>query len=94
MAFDKRRTLYVASIITLLFGCALGQNDDTVTPEAHGGEVVESTLTRIESSCIFPDDKLLSRRMAYVESNDGQHPETFRAGYHGGIWQVRGWNLF
>ena len=67
----------------------LAQHDDTLTPEANGHEVVESTIMRIESACIFPDDKLLMRRMAYVESSDGEHPDTFRDGYHGGIWQAR-----
>ena len=77
------------------FGCLLlvvtfvtAQHDSTTTPEANGHEVVESTLTRIESACIFQEDKLLSRRTGYVESNDGLHPDTFRDGYHGGIWQV------
>ena len=28
------------------------------------------------------------RRMAFVESSDGQEKRTFRDGYHGGIWQV------
>ena len=73
----------------LLVTYCTAQHDDTLTPGASGHEVVESTLTRIESACIFPDDKLLMRRLAYVESRDGAEVYTFRSGYHGGIWQVR-----
>ena len=36
----------------------------------------------------FSEDKLFLRRLAYVESSDGSNPDTFRSGYHGGIWQV------
>ena len=72
-----------------LVGVLHGMNDQTVTPEGKGSEVVEMTVDRIEASCIFPEDKLLMRRLAYVESNDGLHPDTYRKNYHGGIWQVR-----
>ena len=75
-------------IIVALIGLGLARNDQTVTPEAHGPEVVEMTVDRIEAACIFSEDKLLLRRLAYVESSDGKHPDTFRSGYHGGIWQV------
>ena len=53
-----------------------------------GSEVVEAVVDRITSSCIFPDDKEYLRRLAYVESTDGTQPDTYRSGYHGGIWQV------
>ena len=53
-----------------------------------GNEVVEAVVDRITSSCIFPDDKEYLRRLAYVESTDGSQPDTYRSGYHGGIWQV------
>ena len=79
------RVLYLAGLL----GLTLARNDQTVTPEANGPEVVEMTVDRIEAACIFSEDKLLLRRLAYVESNDGKHPDTFRDGYHGGIWQVR-----
>ena len=79
--------LSMTMTLLLVTYCA-AQHDDTLTPGASGHEVVESTLTRIESACIFPDDKLLLRRMAYVESSDGNYLGTYRAGYHGGIWQV------
>ena len=59
--------------------------DGTIQPLANGASVVETTCLRIESSCIFQEDKLLLRRMAFVESMDGNDPKTFRDGYYGGI---------
>ena len=85
----KELFVAVATVAVLVVGPASGANDGTLVPEAKGAEVVEMTTDRIEASCIFPDDKLLMRRLAYVESNDGLHPDAFRKGYYGGIWQVR-----
>ena len=89
---DRPPTMRI--ILSLLFVALLAigaqaANDATLIPEAKGAEVVEMTVDKIEASCIFPEDKLLLRRLAYVESNDGVHPDTFRKGYFGGIWQVR-----
>ena len=64
-------------------------HDATMEPGNSGHDVVEMTVDRILSSCIFPDDKGFLRRLAYVESSDGMHPGTYREDYHGGIWQVR-----
>ena len=64
-------------------------HDDTIQPRAIGSSVVETVCLRLESSCIFQDDKLLLRRIAFIESSDGNDPKTFRPGYYGGIWQVR-----
>ena len=37
---------------------------------------------------MFGDDRQFLRRIAFVESTDGTDSDTFRQGYHGGIWQV------
>jgi hypothetical protein len=63
-------------------------NDQTQTPGAKGADIVETVISRLDASCIFPDDKLFMRRLSYVESYDGHDPNTFRPGYYGGIWQV------
>ena len=65
-----------------------GQVDQTLTPEASGKAVVKAVVSRIRQSGIFPDDRSLLRRIAFVESKDGTDQQTYRAGYHGGIWQV------
>ncbi|XP_041372526.1 uncharacterized protein LOC121385804 [Gigantopelta aegis] len=62
--------------------------DLTLSPGARGGDVVAAVVDRIRSKCIFPNDRLFLRRLAYVETRDGEDSRTYRAGYHGGIWQV------
>jgi len=61
---------------------------DIVKPGAKGTDVVEAVCNIIEASCVFPDDKLFTRRLAYVESFDGEDTAKFPPGYYGGIWQV------
>ena len=86
---------YVATAAILIFlstvadsNACPAKQDLTLTPEAKGREVVEAAVKKIQESGIFPDDNGFLRRIAYVESRDGEHPDTFREGYHGGIWQV------
>lgn len=54
-----------------------------------GSDVVEAVVNIIREACIFPNDKLYLRRLAFVESMDGMESNTYRNGYYGGIWQVR-----
>ena len=74
--------------IVAFVGVVVNGQDGIVQPNARGGDVVEAVTSRIEASCVFPDDKLLTRRLAYVESYDGVDEKTFRPGYYGGIWQA------
>jgi len=62
--------------------------DVTRQAGAAGANVVDTVIGLIEALCIFPDDKLFTRRLAYVESSDGTADKTYRTGYDGGIWQV------
>lgn len=62
--------------------------DETLSSEAGGAAVVEMVCARLEASCIFPDDKLFLRRLAFVQSADGTSPDTYAKGYYGGIWKV------
>ena len=78
---------FICSVVLTIVSSA-DSYDVTIKPLATGAAVVESVCLRIESSCIFTEDKLLTRRMAYVESADGLDPKTFRANYYGGIWQA------
>ena len=66
---------------------AQGQ-DLTRTPESSGTPVVLATVGLIRESGIFSDDRQLLRRVAWVESRDGTDSQTYRQGFHGGIWQV------
>ena len=68
-----------------------GSVDLTITNKATGSDVVEAVVDLIRQSCIFADDRLLLRRIAKVETNDGTSPYTFehnKAKFYGGIWQV------
>ena len=62
--------------------------DQTQIPGSNGSSVVQATVAMIRGSGIFPNDHQLLRRIAWVESKDGNHSDTYRQGYHGGIWQV------
>ena len=66
--------------------------DETLKKKAKGPEVVEATVDLIHESCVFDDDKLMLRRIAWVETSDGEDAHTFKKNgndYYGGIWQVR-----
>ena len=67
---------------------AFAQVDKTREDRAMGSAVVQAVVDLIREHCIYPDDRLFLRRLAYVESRDGMDPKTFRPGYFGGIWQV------
>ncbi|XP_046338529.2 uncharacterized protein LOC124119903 [Haliotis rufescens] len=62
--------------------------DLTMSPGADGKVVVDAVIDRIRSKCIFGDDRLFLRRLAYVETSDGEDSITYRGGYHGGVWQI------
>ncbi|XP_046340047.2 uncharacterized protein LOC124121112 [Haliotis rufescens] len=79
----------IGALLVLLVSVVAGQNVDlTVSSGAKGRDVVETVVDRIRSNCIFPEDRLFLRRLAYAESKDGADPKTYRKDYDGGIWQV------
>ena len=68
--------------------------DATLQPEAKGHNVVETVVNRIEYNCMFDDDRMFLRRLAYVETSDGMLHDTYPDDYHGGIWKVGlPWNI-
>ena len=62
---------------------------ESETPEATSEKVVNHVLTRFKNVGLETNETILlfMRRMAWVESNFGNSPYTFRQGFHGGIWQ-------
>ena len=48
--------------------------DRTVEEGAVGADVVVATISKIESANVFPSDKRLLRRIAFVETADGKRP--------------------
>lgn len=52
-------------------------------------QVMESYFRSLSLySCIFSDDRLFMRRLAYVETRDGTLYDTYSTSYNGGIWKV------
>ncbi len=81
-------------ITALLFFAAIphgtkAQGQDLTLQEGSSGSaVVAAALARIQLSNIFVKDNEMLRRIAYVETRDGADSDTYREGYHGGIWAV------
>lgn len=75
-------------VLLFLFVKSVKTADKTLVPNAFGADVVEAVVNIVRESCLFADDRRFLRRLAYVESQDGTAPNTFRNGYYGGIWQV------
>lgn len=80
MAFPRKSFLLVA------FASVVLAVDRTVEEGAVGADVVVATISKIESANIFPSDKRLLRRIAFVETADGEDPPS--TGSYGGIWNV------
>ncbi|GFN90203.1 collagen alpha-1(xiv) chain [Plakobranchus ocellatus] len=76
------------AVLAMTLTLVRGQADLTRVPGTMGADVVEATLLQIRESCVFPSDSLFLRRAAYVMTKDGTDPNTYRAGFDGGIWQV------
>ena len=67
--------------------CATSQNI-TYREGAAGSEATLLSIGSIQQSGVFGDDNELLRRIAYTETRDGTLTDTYRSGYHGGIWAV------
>ena len=74
--------LVLVAILTL----PVDSVDLTVERFAAETDAVLATISRLESAQIFPSDNRLLRRIAFVETDDGQMQET--ALEKGGIWNV------
>lgn len=77
----------LAFLLLLVAEAVFCQLDSTRAPNVVGPEVVEAVVDIIKQTCIFPDDKLYLRRLAYVESLDGLDAATYKPDA-GGIWRV------
>ncbi|XP_076436779.1 uncharacterized protein LOC143276211 [Babylonia areolata] len=76
-------------LLVVVCGSTIAQiQDATRQAGAAGPQVVEAVISLIRESCVFPDDRLLLRRFAFMVTNDGQNVDTYRPGFDGGIWAV------
>lgn len=78
--------LYIS--ILLCMGCE-GFTDRTLEERAVGVDIVQAVVDIIRENCIYPNDRVFLRRLAFVQSQDGLDVSTFRPNFYGGIWQVR-----
>ena len=62
--------------------------DLTRFPGAYGTDVVLACVRLIKEFDMFPDDSGLLRKIALVESKDGNSAFTYLTDFHGGIWGV------
>ena len=76
-------------LITSLLGLVQCQGQDLTTQAGtNGSAVVAACISRLQNSGIFTADNEMLRRIAYVETNNGNDADTYRSNYHGGIWAV------
>ena len=57
-----------------------------MSQEGKGQAVVKKVVSQLKA--IFGDDHGFMYRIACVESDFGNHENTYKDNYHGGIWQV------
>ena len=77
----------VVAILLLVSNSVLAGVDLTIVEDVAGTEVVLATVAKIEASRVFDSDKRLLRRIAYVETADGESPQP-SVENGGGVWNV------
>ncbi|XP_072041372.1 uncharacterized protein [Amphiura filiformis] len=78
----------LTAVLLVIVTTVYGQQDLTRKPNTSGKDVTQAAVDLVVQSGIFPKDNDFLRRITCVESRDGTDPNTYRAGYDGGIWQV------
>ena len=76
-------TLFFLSLLCFSVSTAMAY-----TPKGKGAPVCKEVGDQINGLGIFPNDHKFLCRVAWVESKYAEAPGTYRAGYHGGMWQV------
>ena len=85
----NKTIIIVVSLSSVLLSIANCQGQDLTTQAgSNGSAVVSACISRIQQSEIFTSDNEMLRRIAYVETSNGNDADTYRLGYHGGIWAV------
>ena len=69
--------------------CYVSAFDLTLVSESSGTSVVQACIAKIDDASIFSSDEQLLRRIAYVETHDGNDSNTYTgSNNNGGIWQL------
>ncbi|XP_062579673.1 uncharacterized protein LOC134241654 [Saccostrea cucullata] len=83
----------VLSLAVVIFALSLkfcsSAVDRTREDRAVGADIVQAVVDIIRENCIYPNDRIFLRRLAFVESKDGLSTDTFRPHFYGGIWQIQ-----
>ncbi|KAK6171215.1 hypothetical protein SNE40_019451 [Patella caerulea] len=82
------KAVFLILLLVIVSGVTVESLDLTRVEDQKGRLVVQGVIDAIRSNCIFAGDRLFLRRLAKVQSNDGLDISTYRADYHGGIWQI------
>jgi len=82
------RSLLPGLVFLLALSVANAAKNPELQSGERGSEAVLFAIARIQQSGAFNDDNNLLRRIAFVETRDGENADTFRDGYFGGIWAV------
>ncbi|XP_053406766.1 uncharacterized protein LOC123547722 [Mercenaria mercenaria] len=81
--------LKIIASLCVCLGIGYSQRVDlTRKEESNGPEVVDAVINILRRSCIFPDDMLYLRRVAYTDTKDGLDKFTYVINYNGGIWHI------
>jgi len=77
-----------AAVLVVLLANAVQAVDMTVVEGTGGTNVVIATIAKIEAAQVFDSDRRLLRRIAYVETRDGESPPAGEGDDYGGMWHV------
>lgn len=88
MDFHQKQRFVALLFCVLGWELVLSAVDRTREDRAVGADIVQAVVDIIRENCIYPNDRVFLRRLAYVESKDGKNTNTFRPNFYGGIWQV------
>ena len=76
------------AVLVVLLANAVQAVDMTVVEGAVGTNVVIATIAKIEAAQVFDSDRRFLRRIAYVETRDGESPPAGEGDDYGGMWHV------
>lgn len=79
--------LLMPIVLLAIAGVSDGRTDQTRTPGAVGQDVIQASIKSLQDACVFSSDRQFMRRLAWVESQFGNDPNTF-VNRVDGIWHL------
>ncbi|CAG7731415.1 unnamed protein product [Allacma fusca] len=84
----KSFTFQLVTVLLLFVELISAGIDQSLVENAKGKNVVELVVEKIQKTHIFDDDYGFLRRIAYVETKDGEEISEFPRPNYGGLWNV------